>query len=153
MLDLTLAKAQELVGGIVAKQADKVYEKHEGSCLYVHTTRRYDDEKGRHAVVKEEPGCLVGQALIAGGLTMDDLTPHNSIGVTSALYHLQGEDKLTYTRDAEQYLEILQMNQDRGHAWGVAHAKALEGKVWEIIDSYDDVNAGHWVDYDVYQGH
>jgi len=152
MLELTLAKAQELVSGIVAERGDTVYQKHEGSCLYVHTTRRYDDEKGQYVTDSEVPGCLVGQALIAGGLTMDDLKPHNSVGAQSALYELQRENKLTFTADAEEYLEILQINQDRGHSWSVAHEKALDGLVWDLDSILSDVSAGQWVDYSAYQG-
>jgi len=152
MLELTLAKAQDLVSGIVAEQGDTIYQKHEGSCLYVHTSRRFDDERSGYVIEKEVPGCLVGQALIAGGLTMDDLKPHNSVGVQSALYELQRESKLTFTADAEEYLEILQINQDRGHSWSVAHEKALDGLVWDLDSILDDVSAGQWVDYSAYQG-
>ncbi|HEY6019706.1 MAG TPA: hypothetical protein VIY48_07340 [Candidatus Paceibacterota bacterium] len=136
VLELNMAKARELVELAIEEKGPKYvyvnsYERTSGVCSYVHDIHGVDPE----------PGCIVGHALILGGLDVEDFTDINEVSATAALDALWDRGLVHTSGAVCFYLDTLQMNQDAGIAWGEANEKALEGYVWDT----DNNPKGQWV--------
>jgi hypothetical protein len=141
MLELDLEKAQFLVDqAIKQKGEDYTYEKDEyGNCAYVHYDEIVVGGPDEWGDVQKEPdldtckmGCLVGAALIKGGIEPEWFveTGNNTEPASTVLYALSVNDRITYTREADEYLTRLQESQDKGAPWRIADALSRSGEVW-----------------------
>lgn len=141
MLELTFEKAQELVDAAIAERGeDYVYGKHAGSCLYVHSDSWFDDTRGEWVLINERPGCIVGMALVKGGVSMDDLIPINTMDAPTVLDSLEGVEA---ERKAVDFLTLVQISQDSGVTWGEARYRANLGQVYSK-------SSDCWMSYDEY---
>lgn len=140
-LELTLVKARELVErAIEEKGSDYIYEKHDGdTCLYVHDLEPHNEP------FEPTPGCIVGCALILGGLDVDDFAGINMMPAPVALERLQADGLVNTSGEVMSYLEILQTNQDRGKTWGEANERALQGFIWRTKPPYYIESQGEWI--------
>lgn len=137
-LELTLVKARELVErAIEEKGSDYVYGKYDDdACLYVHGLGDWGSEP--------TPGCIVGCALILGGLDVTDFIGINELSAPAALDELSKRGLVHTSDEAQTYLEILQTNQDRGKTWGEANEKALQGLIWRTSAPHYRESEGEW---------
>jgi hypothetical protein len=135
-LDKTLAI--KLMSEAVAERGDSfVYhqEEHAAECRYVHGTEVAELSDGGLVDTPEEewtPGCLVGAALVKGGVSLKQimLTNNNESGSDVLLDRLVDTDVLGgVTADAIAVIALAQSLQDRGDSWGYAleRAKAWKG--------------------------
>jgi hypothetical protein len=149
MLNLTLDKAVELVEQAVASKPEGYkYEAPEGPgvCLYVdYDTSTWNEELEEYEASNYRPGCLVGTALILGGIPQDKFLQGslNEQGVGDLLGALQIDQNLTFDSDAARYLDILQGSQDKGATWADAHERALNGQ--RAVKDYT-LGGLYWVD-------
>lgn len=90
---------------------DKVYERLPvpvgSGCLYVHPT-----EEGF------EPGCIVGVAVLALGVSADAIKEANYSRI-ELMFHKVG---ISYTTQEVEWLSFVQIKQDKGQTWGSAVA-------------------------------
>ena len=128
VLHLDLDKAKFLVDQSIKQRGETyVYEKDQGLfCTYVHDTSTWDDDAEDYVTDYEcgTPGCLVGLALIKGGVPQDGFKGVNQEGSYSALAALRDRGYLTYDEAAADYLANLQQMQDDGLPWGEARKRA-----------------------------
>lgn len=110
-LDLPLAR--ELVNrAIDEKGADYVYNVPVGeneTCLYFRNGK---------------PDCLIGHVLHYLGIDQGCVREGESAG--GVLISLRGQNKLTFTSEAADYLSAAQGHQDNGKPWGAARDYAEE---------------------------
>lgn len=110
---VTVAQIEAEVSRLASENPDFVYQPPEGLsadegqdfCFYVHRDANGNPIKGQ--------GCIIGQALAALGIEVDENWEGNS--AASVVEH--------YTRclsDEARYLNRVQRRQDHGQPWGVA---------------------------------
>jgi len=114
-LRVSNTRMTEAVRALVMANPDTVYRAPDGTepdlCLYVHAS----GETGEMT-----PGCLIGQALNAVGVPLEDLAKWEGFGagtVASALV-----DGLTFSTLA--FLDEAQFRQDLGETWREAYNRA-----------------------------
>jgi len=146
MLDLKLDKAVELVEqAIASKPEGYAYKGPDGICMYVDYDETYNDSTEEYDRTDFRPGCLVGTAVILGGIEQDDLLQgtRNQKNCGDLLADLRYSGLLTYDQDAARYLELLQLSQDNGATWSEAHKRALKGQRGTRDHNSADV---YWID-------
>lgn len=126
--------ALKLMGEAVAERGeDFVYHQERGAeeCRYIHDTESYESEDGRwHAEHDSDnwtPGCLVGAALIKGGVSMKQImeTGSNEDGSDLLLRRLEVAGVVgEVTPEAVAVIATAQSLQDRGDSWGFALIRA-----------------------------
>lgn len=137
-LELTLEKAKELVGqAIEEKGANYAYPGLGGVCVYVENC---------------EPSCLVGAALVNGGVDPMRFIELeiNTMGSRDALETLHAHGDIDVSASAKRYFDSLQNSQDNGIPWGEANEKAIEGLTWMTNYPYVDRSDGAWVTLEEY---
>ena len=141
MLELDLEKAQFLVDQAIKQKGEEyVYEKDEyGNCSYVHYEEIVVGGPDEWGDVQKEPdlgtckmGCLVGAALIKGGIAPEWFVESgmNTESAADVLSSLNRHGLISYTEEAERYLSRLQESQDKGAPWRIADALSRSGEVW-----------------------
>lgn len=143
---LDLAKAQELINAAVTeKGAEYVYPHSAVSglssdCKYVEFS---SEERGYI------PSCIVGHALITGGLDMVAIreSGYNESGITLLVDYLVENELIDgYDDDALAFLARIQNSQDRGRPWGEAVEKAKEGYSWSDSNgNYVKLSDSHYI--------
>lgn len=126
-LHIDLYKARELVSQAIEERGEGyVYKQSTGVCLYVHDTETYNPDREQWEIDFSvgTPGCLVGAALMKGGVRPEAFASFNDRNSSEALARLQADGVLTYTLAAEVYLGRAQACQDEGWAWGEARRQA-----------------------------
>jgi hypothetical protein len=109
---INAARALELLAAVVQGREDYVYEKvenedGEGICVYIHNG---------------QPSCLVGHALVAGGvLTVDQLA---AVEISTSAEDLVGDFPAALSAGAGELLAQAQAQQDNGRPWADALAAA-----------------------------
>jgi hypothetical protein len=131
---LDKALALKLMSEAVAERGeDFIYKQEHGAqeCRYVHDTESYDPISGVHEVVHESedwsPGCLVGAALVKGGVSMKQIvdTGSNEDGSDLLLDRLINAGVIGKVTDgAVAVIARAQSLQDRGDSWGYALDRA-----------------------------
>ena len=112
MIELTLARAQELL-------AEAVAEKGEG---FIYTNRNgvpAGDGVTCHYVHGDQPGCIVGHVLHKAGVSLDALKEYEGQGAEHPVTDLTNAPE-----DACRLLSYAQEYQDRGIPWGAAVRRA-----------------------------
>lgn len=141
MLELDLEKAQFLVDQAIKQKGEEyTYEKDEyGNCAYVHYDEIVVGGPDEWGDVQKEPdlstckmGCLVGAALIKGGIEPAWFVEAgmNTEFASDVLESLHYANLISYTEEARAYLARLQESQDKGAPWRVADELSREEKVW-----------------------
>lgn len=152
-LYIDLPKAVELILGEIEKAgADHI---HTVACANVTVEWRdgYDENWESaidHIVPRSVKGsCIVGRALIAGGIEPETFVALEMISSTArgVLDRFRAEGFIEgYTYGAVEYLSSVQRNQDAQLPWGAAHAAGLQrvgGFLWESLT--EDEKA--WFDF------
>lgn len=139
MLNIDLRTATRLVEESIKERGEEyVYEAPAYGCAYV--ASRYDEDVASE--VATGPSCLVGAALIRGGIDpqwfIDECC--NEGPVLDVLEALAHQGLATYDPGAEGYLQRVQYSQDNGAAWGEAHRRALKGQKFRKVG-----DVGSWV--------
>jgi hypothetical protein len=83
------------------------------NCQYIH------DKEG-----DKTPGCIAGHIMVAFGIDPDDIIPHENDDSNNLLWQLDQRGLIDYTREADEYLYLLQCRQDNGKTWGEARDNA-----------------------------
>lgn len=150
MLELDLAKAQELVKMAVdSKPDDYVYEKsNTGNCVYVDYKSEYNDLYHCYDRVAQAPSCLVGHALVLGGVEMDDFLSFNDAGVTNLIDEFEPRGVLKATSSAVKFLNDIQYSQDAGTTWRDAYEHALKGERFRARRTWMEGDTDAWVKED-----
>jgi len=149
MLNLNLDKAVELVElAIASKPEGYKYEVPEGPgvCLYVdYDTGTWDEETEEYEQSNFRPGCLVGTALILGGIPQDNFLKGslNEQGSNDILAALKDDGLITFDTHSAHYLDMLQGSQDKGATWAEAHERTLKGQ--RAVKDYSDGGSIYWV--------
>jgi len=126
---IDLPKAMELVDAAIARKGeDYVYPNWEIGCQYVDYAITQDKDGDVQRICRT--GCIVGEALLdVLNVDMDSLSRHgtNENGVYDFLDYLRRIEAIDgCTVDAEEYLTLIQVKQDRGETWGEARQGAKE---------------------------
>lgn len=126
---LDLQRAMELIDAAIERKGeDYVYTRSAWGCMYVDYTSTFDDEGNERRICRS--GCIVGDALIAPfGVDLDALSHkgvnemdvYDFLGWLRDYGHIEG-----YADSAEEYLNRIQVKQDRGATWGDARREAKE---------------------------
>lgn len=147
MLELNLAKAQELVAlAVGTKPEGYVYEQaNTGRCQYVEAGEVWNEAEENFDWTPKAPSCLIGTALILGGLTMDDFRDVNDSGILSVSGELRSTGTANIDRHALRYMELAQRSQDAGASWRDAHEHAMKGEYWRLQRNWIEGDTNQWV--------
>jgi hypothetical protein len=118
MIELTLEEAFELAKSFVEPNPDFIYKDEEGksgvgaNCHYIHGA---DTDL-------EKPGCIVGTMFDALGVERSDLIRCDDLSRTASqvLSSLELRGMVQLLGPVGEFLDALQVHQDRGHNWGNA---------------------------------
>lgn len=125
VLQLDIQTAHALVEAAILDQGEDYVYPNAGtaSCQYVEVA--YADGE----YIATGPSCLVGSALIKGGIDPQWFAPdeRNDQGSHDVLNDLYRDGLVEYSQEAEDYFALVQASQDAGATWGDSHKYALKG--------------------------
>ncbi len=82
-------------------------------------------------------GCLVGSAFVDFGISIGEFVEkdvvHGGVSVTADSLGI------TMSAAAERYLSMVQIEQDSGRAWGVAHALGLSAALRKLLSPSEEL--------------
>jgi len=151
MIEINLAKAKEMIAGVVAERGeDYVYPMN--NCTYIHEAgkKRYqrDDSLSGYTPEEDEPGCGVGLAVINLGVPLEwfkegavledevEIGTNNNGDVRTLAWNLEGQGVAKMTDSAITYLKAFQLKQDDGIPWGQAKDYADGVSLSRFSDSF-----------------
>src|SRR6478736_924970 len=151
MIEINLAKAKEMIAGVVAERGeDYVYPMN--NCTYIHEAdkprRLRDVYEGSYTPEEDEPGCGVGLAVINLGVPLEwfktgvilegvtEIGTNNNGDVRTLAWNLEEQGVAKMTDSAITYLKAFQLKQDDDTSWGKAKDYADSMDLSHFDDSF-----------------